>query len=208
MKNKDVGLIYLAICRVNGKGYIGKTTDIESRKKYHNAKSSRCRLLKRAINKYGMDCFDWHIIEHNVPEEDLNARETFWIASLNTIAPNGYNLTWGGEGGRKSEETKRKMSEARKGKKHTEEAKQRMSESMKGRSAWNKGIPRSEETKDKIKKTNTGKRHKPETIEKLRRIFKGRPSPMKGKKWTEEQKAKLRGPRRNKKSSKYQLELF
>ena len=31
--------------------------------------------------------------------DDLNDRETFWIHQLNTLAPVGYNMTTGGDGG-------------------------------------------------------------------------------------------------------------
>ena len=63
------------------------------------------------------------------------------------------NFTWGGEGisGYKfSEETKQKMSEAKKGKKHSEEAKRKISESEKGKK-------KSEETKQKMSESHKGK---------------------------------------------------
>ena len=63
-----------------------------------------------------------------------------------------------------SEESKKKMSEARlgkapwnKGKNLSEEIRQKMSESRKGRKAWNKGIPMSDEQKKKISDANKGK---------------------------------------------------
>jgi hypothetical protein len=60
-----------------------------------------------------------------------------------------------------SEETKRKISEAVKGRpdgwqQHSEETKRKISEAVKGRPAPNKGIPHKEETKTKISEANKG----------------------------------------------------
>ena len=72
-----------------------------------------------------------------------------------------------------SEETRRKISEANKGNKiwlgktHTEETKRKISEKNKGRPAPNKGVPHSEETKMKLsiaaknRKTPSGSKAKP-----------------------------------------------
>jgi len=73
----------------------------------------------------------------------------------------GRNYNGGGwnKGVPMSEETKKLMSERRKGKGGvkgkviSEEQKKKQSEAMKGKPAWNKGKPRSEETKRKISET-------------------------------------------------------
>lgn len=49
-----------------------------------------------------------------------------------------------------SEEHRRKLSEAKKGKYRSEEICRKISEAMKGRSSWNKGIHHSDETRKKI----------------------------------------------------------
>lgn len=49
------------------------------------------------MNKYGVDNFIFEIIEE-VPNKILNEREVYWIKKLNSIIPNGYNMTTGGEG--------------------------------------------------------------------------------------------------------------
>lgn len=198
MTIERTGCIYYAYCYKSGKGYVGQTINFKGRQRKHES-SPDCRALFHAIKKYGPDLFTWHIIESGIPMSDLGDRERFWIASLNTVAPNGYNLTHGGEGGgRMSDETKQKLSEARKGFRHTENSKRKMSEKQKGREPWNKGIPRSEETKSKLRKANLGKRHKQEAKDKLSRAFKGRTSPMKGRKWTSEQRERLRISRQRK----------
>ena len=56
-----------------------------------------------------------------------------------------------------SEETKKKMSESKKGKKHSEEAKKKMSEAKKGKPSPNKGKLFSEEHKNKLSEAHKGK---------------------------------------------------
>jgi DNA mismatch endonuclease (patch repair protein) len=59
--------------------------------------------------------------------------------------------------GKDSEEFKKKMREAFKGKHHSEETKKKMSEAHKGKEIWNKGKHHSEETKKKISEGCKGK---------------------------------------------------
>ena len=83
-----------------------------------------------------------------------------------------------------SEEHKRKISEAMKGKnkgktpwikgKHfSEEAKKKLSESLKGKTPWNKGKQLSEEAKRKISESLKGKHHNEETKLKMSEARKG-----------------------------------
>ena len=111
MKNPG---IYILTCKVNGKQYIGKDSNMPSRPNKHlNGKCSRCPLIHRAIKKYGAENFDVEIIRYpGISSDALYAVEQWKIAQLGTKAPNGYNLTDGGKG----------MS----GHKHTEEAKQKI----------------------------------------------------------------------------------
>ena len=64
----------------------------------HRRMADSCRYLNNAIRKYGWDNFKKEIIIDDVPEEDLSNLETSYIDVENTLAPNGYNLTKGGEG--------------------------------------------------------------------------------------------------------------
>ena len=71
--------------------------------------------LSRSINKHGWDKFKKEIIIDDVPEEDLSNFEMHYIAVENTMAPQGYNLTLGGEGNigwKPSKETREKISQA------------------------------------------------------------------------------------------------
>ena len=56
-----------------------------------------------------------------------------------------------------SEETKKKMREAKKGKHLSEEHKNKIAETLKGNIPWNKGKRLSEETKKKMSEANKGK---------------------------------------------------
>ena len=88
------GIIY-KVTSPSGKVYVGQTVHtLEERIKGHNKKSTNCTLLKRAIDKYG-DEMVYEIIE-TVPHELLDERETYWIKELNSLAPNGYNCSTGG----------------------------------------------------------------------------------------------------------------
>ena len=76
-----------------------------------------------------------------------------------------------------SDETKKKISEANKGKKRTSEQKKKMSEAHKGQIAWNKGKktrPHSEETRKKISEAHKGHSHSEETKRKISEALKGR----------------------------------
>ena len=47
------------------------------------------------MNKYGIDKFSFEIIEE-CDREILDERERYWIKTLNTLEPNGYNILNGG----------------------------------------------------------------------------------------------------------------
>lgn len=108
------GIIYKIIFP-NGKAYIGKTTQetLEMRLRQHQQEGSRCRLLRYALRKYA-DQWTSKILSHHRTQDELDAAEIAAIAEHNTLAPNGYNLTTGGEGGTPSEETRKKLAVASK----------------------------------------------------------------------------------------------
>jgi group I intron endonuclease len=104
------GIIY-KITSPSGKAYVGQTIrSLKIRMQQHKSKYSECTLLKRAIDKYG-DEMKYEIIEDNIPQEQLDEREIYWINELNSLAPNGYNCDTGGSAYRTtSQETKDKIS--------------------------------------------------------------------------------------------------
>ena len=136
-KQKEVyGIIYIIRNKVNNKLYIGQTTDkkgfngryresgkgIEKvynhykRKKYHD-KSYNVHLLN-SIEKYGFDAFEIdEKFDIAYTQEELNKLEYMYIELYECRNINkGYNDRYGGNNGKLSEETKRKLSKVKKGK--------------------------------------------------------------------------------------------
>jgi len=99
---KSTGIIYMFVNKRNGKKYIGQSrVSFRRRMQGHKSKAKQnkdkgCRALNAAIRKYGWDAFD-KIVICEVPIEELSSKEQEMIAMHNSLAPNGYNLTPGGE---------------------------------------------------------------------------------------------------------------
>jgi group I intron endonuclease len=104
-----MGDIYLLECP-NGKKYVGQTVKyLKSGKKWgylarwnaHINEAKRClnycRLLDNAIRKYGYENFKLTLICECSTFSELNDKEKYFIKELNTLSPNGYNLTSGGK---------------------------------------------------------------------------------------------------------------
>lgn len=97
MSGKKYGVIYKATNRINGKIYIGQTTKtIKERMSYHLC--ARVGIFRKALKKYGLQTFDIVAVDIGISAQDLNEKEKYWIRHFNCKAPNGYNLTDGGEG--------------------------------------------------------------------------------------------------------------
>src|SRR6056300_228418 len=89
------GIIY-KITSPAGKVYVGQTVrSFEKRMQEHRDVKSKCSAVRNAIDKYG-DEMKYEIIEDNVPQEQLDEREIYWISYFNSLRPNGYNLKTGG----------------------------------------------------------------------------------------------------------------
>ena len=81
-------------------GYIGRWKEHIRDSTYKNC----CRLLNASIRKYSPENFNIEILKE-CPENELNYYEKYYISNLNTLKPNGYNLTDGGNVCKQSEET-------------------------------------------------------------------------------------------------------
>jgi group I intron endonuclease len=184
--------VYLVSNKLNGKQYVGQTIN-------PHLPIGHGRIMKSAYKLHGKDNFDYEPLCTSIENRaTLNAIERFWIAVLDTVVPNGYNIELGGsEGSTWTEERRRKHSLAltgrihrrplgsksgAKGKKWSEENKRKLSEVLKGRASVNKGIKHTEETKAKMSASQKAYWAKVE-------------SPNKGRKHSEETKAKMRASR-------------
>lgn len=131
METPKTGVIYYIRCKITGKGYIGQTIGtMENRWKEHlqNArylirvkagdptinyegtqyKNIRNSLLYNAIAKYGLENFEVNLVK-TVDIEELNEWESLIIEEYESLVPNGYNLTSGGDSFRHSDKSKQLM---------------------------------------------------------------------------------------------------
>lgn len=107
-----MGWIYVITCIITLRKYVGQTVQKPSRRfSKHMLGSKDCRVISRAVKKYGRDNFRYEVVAH-VPQDQLNQEESKWIRRLNTVVPHGMNLSYGREGpGSVSDETKRLQSQ-------------------------------------------------------------------------------------------------
>lgn len=173
--------VYIHTCP-NGKKYIGVThCDRPERRWGREGSGYQTQLFGKAVLKYG-----WKNITHEIQEvdseEEMYRLEKELVAKFRTNESEfGYNCSEGGEKGPKgyhyylSEETKQRMSAAKKGtvgnflgKQHSEDTKKRIGDSLRGKTFSEehrrkiseakkgkprldlKGVPKSEETRRKI----------------------------------------------------------
>jgi group I intron endonuclease len=96
-------IIYKILNRKTGSVYIGKTNNLERRKREHisiayNPNSSEyLKLLYRKIRQYGVEEFEFYIIEE-CEDSIWKDREKYWISYHNSFHGIGYNESEGGDG--------------------------------------------------------------------------------------------------------------
>lgn len=83
--------VYSVLNTINGKYYIGQSKEINRRWKVHS-KGNGSKLLAKAIAKYGLEAFEFQIIDRATTQEDADALEERYIKEYNALTPNGYNL--------------------------------------------------------------------------------------------------------------------
>lgn len=178
-----MGVIYVRPNLINGKKYVGQVTTIRFKERQNKWNNLNQPYAGPAINaaraKYGIEAFGFEILKE-CNDNELDYWEKYYIKELNTKIPNGYNMTDGGGGtsgynfslteetkkkisealkGRKlSEEWRKKLSEANKGKIFSEERKKNLSESKKGEKNWNYGKHHTEETRKKISENSINRK--------------------------------------------------
>lgn len=145
--------------------------------------------FQNALRKHGVESFEWTVVYQSTDgDRTLRVMEPHFIRIFSGYS-DGYNSTLGGEGslgyvpteetkakiltkvkgkkqGPRSDETRRRMSEAQRGRRPTEEARRNMREAVRP--------PMTEETRRKIAESSRGRRHSPETKEKMSLAKRGR----------------------------------
>lgn len=111
-------IVYMHENKINHKKYIGITCQKPSQR-WRGGKGYKIGLFKKAIDKYGWDNFNHVVLFEHLSKEEACKKEMELIDKYNTMNTNyGYNLCEGGNltlGYHHTEESKKKMSEKRKG---------------------------------------------------------------------------------------------
>jgi len=176
--------IYQIRNKLNRKCYIGSSTNIQCRRRRHLSRLRRgvhCNVhLQRAFDKYGEDTFAFEILEQVATMNLVECEQHY----LDTLQPEYNMLPAAGSplGYHHSLETRRKMSESRKGKGNpnygkplSPEHRRKLSETLSGERSPNYGKHHSIEWRRKIGDGNRGKCHSEETKQKLREAAANRP---------------------------------
>jgi group I intron endonuclease len=159
-------LIYCWTNLLNGMKYVGYTKNTVEIRLYYHLKGGK--YFHKALHKYGVENFSCEVFLRGLTLEEACYWEIYYIDKLDTLWPNGYNLTKGGNGNHNkpgdfklSETTRKAISFARKGYPlgpMKEETKRKLSASL-------KGYVFSEERNEKISKALSGKSFSPEHIQ-------------------------------------------
>ena len=114
--------IYKITNKINSKCYIGQTKNNPAKRwKKHIAisKNTHCpdfSYIHGALRKYGLENFVFEVIDTATNLDELDNKEKMYIKQLNTMAPNGYNLSSGGQGKKEiTDRTRQLLSETKKG---------------------------------------------------------------------------------------------
>ena len=145
---KKFNYIYLITNTLNNKIYVGK----HSTDNLDDGYMGSGKLIKKAIQKYGIENFTKEYLAFCDTEEKLNWFEKFYIKKYKAREV-GYNLTDGGDGHLgfiMTEEIRTKISNTKSGTKVP-----KLSESLKGRTSPFKGCHHTEESKQKLRKPKT-----------------------------------------------------
>lgn len=139
--------IYIIKNADNGKVYIGQSVDVEYRicNHFSNLKWNRHDNdhMQRAYNK-NPSAFSWELL-CTCEQSELDDLEIEYIAKYHSADPeHGYNKQYGGQAEHRcTPETRKKMSESKKGKRFSEEHRKKIGQALKGRQY-------SEETRRKL----------------------------------------------------------
>lgn len=145
-----------------GKVYIGQSKNIDQRRiDYKKLNCSKQVKLHSSLKKYGFENHSFetvHALPNDVEQKVLDQYEQLYMDFYKDAGIELINLKEGGIGGRVCEESRKKIADSKRGnkwnvgRKHSDETKKRMSESRKGRMVWNSGKKGSQTPWNKGKK--------------------------------------------------------
>ena len=153
--------IYCLINRINGKKYVGMTSQ-RLNNRWRRGKGYRgCEAIEQAFKEYGWESFEHIVLMEGLSFENACEEEKRFIKEFGCRYPDGYNIDGGGRKKRDiADRTKQKIGEKNRGRKASEETRAKMSAAQKGRvvskearekiSAANKGRVFSEESRKKM----------------------------------------------------------
>jgi len=124
------GEIYCLTCFVTGKKYIGQTTQASDKrwKQHRNERNRKATHINRALVLHGVETFTLTVLDMADDQTELDLKEVYWIRLEGTLSPNGYNLNEGGlGGGKRSPETRAKMSDSQRKRTHPPEVRAKIS---------------------------------------------------------------------------------
>lgn len=195
------GYIYETTNLINGKKYIGQHHSNLFDKSYYGSGV----IIKKAIEKYGIENFEIKLLEECGSKEELNKREIYWINRMNAVKSDSYyNVAKGGHywgkprklGYKLSDEAKHKISVANTGRIFTKEHREKISKNRKG-----KGLGRvlPEEVRKRIGEINRqhllgrtlSDEHKHNISIGGKNRYKNNPSPLIGRTLSDEHKCKI-----------------
>lgn len=130
--------VYVHRNRFNGKRYVGVTSKEKPKHRWNSGRGYMENAhFYSAICKYGWEGFEHEILYSGLTEQQAKETEIRLIADWNTKNPKyGYNMTSGGDGTpgyHPSDETRAKLSEARRRENLSQETLLRRSNSLRGR---------------------------------------------------------------------------
>lgn len=107
--------IYLIRNKINGKGYIGQTSNLAKRHREHfwhgRVDYGNKQAIYQAMRKYGVHNFEFVVLEFCL-ENLLNEYEQKYIKLYNAYGNSGYNMTRGGSNFELNQETIWRRSDA------------------------------------------------------------------------------------------------
>jgi len=168
----NISGIYCIKNLIDMKRSVGQAQNLNVRARTHDSvlrskKIKDSKYLQCAWNFYGEDNFEMYLVEE-CPIELLNEREEYWIKELHShFSEWGYNLTWGGDGIR--------------GHKHSPETRKKQSDAKKGKRPWNYGKKATQKAIRNQSIAHFGKHPSLETIQKMSKNNSGKNNPMYGK---------------------------